>query len=108
MVAFDLLPAGLHQLYAVLEHGFWHARSQAFVLGDVFQTLTWMRLIGGAVFVVGGVIPIAWFIISRARDLKAVTVAAPQVPPAPQAAPAPQVAPAPVQLAAETAATPRL
>ena len=104
MVAFDLLPAGLHQLQEVLRRGLWHARSQAFVQGDVFQTLTWMRLIGGAVFVVGGVVPIAWFVLSRARDLKPAVGAAVRVPPvpAPVAAPvlAPVLAPVPARVPA--------
>jgi nitric oxide reductase subunit B len=76
MVALDLLPAGLHQLDDALRHGLWHARSQAYVQGEAFQTLTWLRAVGGAVFVLGGVLPFAWFVLSRARDLKP-AVAAP-------------------------------
>jgi nitric oxide reductase subunit B len=69
-VLLDLLPAGVLQLDAVLEKGFWFARSQAFIDSPAFQTLTWMRAVGGPIFVVGGLVPIAWFALSRARSLK--------------------------------------
>ncbi len=70
MVAIDLFPVGIAQLNDVLAHGLWHARSQAFVQGDLFQTLTWARIIGGALFVLGGVLPLAWFMATRAYSLK--------------------------------------
>lgn len=71
MVLLDLLPAGIYQLADALEHGLWHARSQALIDSDFFQTVTWLRAIGGAIFVVGGVCPIAWFVITRAWRLRA-------------------------------------
>ncbi len=64
MMAFDLFPIGLYQLWAVLQHGFWYARSEEFLMGNVFQRLTWMRSIGGTVFIAGGVIPLAWFFMT--------------------------------------------
>ncbi len=70
MVALDLFPVGIAQFLDVLENGFWHARSQAFIGGDLFQALTWARIAGGALFVLGGVLPLAWFVLSRARALK--------------------------------------
>lgn len=70
MVVIDLFPVGIAQLNDVLANGLWHARSQAFVQGAVFQTLTWARILGGALFVLGGVLPLAWFMISRANELK--------------------------------------
>jgi nitric oxide reductase subunit B len=71
MVAADLFPVGIAQLLDVLENGFWHARSQAFVQGGLFQALTWARIFGGALFVLGGVLPLAWFVVTRAAALKA-------------------------------------
>lgn len=65
MVLLDLFPAGLLQLQAVFEGGLWAARSRAFVEGDAFQTVTWMRIVGGALFVTGGVLPLAAFVLSR-------------------------------------------
>lgn len=69
MMFLDLFPAGLYQLSVVLEDGFWHARSQEIVTGSVFQTLTYLRSIGGMVFVVG-VLSLIWFILSRWARLK--------------------------------------
>lgn len=69
MLILDTLPAGLLQLNTVLEEGYWAARSQAFIQGTPFQTLTWMRIAGGAIFTLGGVLPIGWFLFSRWRDV---------------------------------------
>ena len=71
MMMLDLLPAGIAQLSDVLDHGLWHARSLAFVHGDLFQSLTWARIVGGALFTLGGVLPLAWFLATRVRSLKA-------------------------------------
>ena len=70
MVAFDLFPVGIAQLNEVLAHGLWQARSRAFVQGDLFQALTWARIVGGTMFVFGGVLPLAWFMVTRAAALK--------------------------------------
>ena len=70
MVLLDLFPAGILQFNAVLESGLWFARSSAFIESGTFQNLTWLRIIGGSMFVLGGVIPLAWFVVSRARHLK--------------------------------------
>lgn len=67
MLLLDTLPAGFLQLNTVLEEGYWAARSQYFIQGTPFQTLTWMRIAGGTLFTVGGVLPIAWFLVSRSR-----------------------------------------
>ncbi|MCD6681810.1 MAG: cbb3-type cytochrome c oxidase subunit I [Burkholderiaceae bacterium] len=70
MVVLDLFPVGVAQLLDVLENGLWHARSQVFVQGPLFQTLTWARVVGGALFVLGGVLPLAWFVLTRSASLK--------------------------------------
>lgn len=70
MVILDLFPAGILQLKSVTENGFWYARSHHFVEGRGFQTFTWMRAAGGTLFVVGGVIPLMWFITTRRKRLK--------------------------------------
>lgn len=77
MVLLDLFPAGVLQLNAVLEKGLWFGRSNEFIESTPFQTLTWMRIVGGSLFVVGGVIPLAWFIVSRAASLKNKRLASP-------------------------------
>ena len=70
MVVIDLFPAGIAQLNEVLTHGLWQARSQAFIEGEVFRTLTWTRIVGGAIFIFGGVLPLAWFMVMRLNSLK--------------------------------------
>jgi len=74
MVLLDLFPAGLLQLNTVIEKGLWFARSSEFIESSAFQTLTWMRIVGGAIFTIGGVIPLTWFILSRRKDLKGAIV----------------------------------
>ncbi|MBS1508531.1 MAG: cbb3-type cytochrome c oxidase subunit I [Bacteroidetes bacterium] len=70
MVLLDLFPAGMLQLSSVIEKGLWFARSAEFIESTAFQTLTWLRIIGGATFVIGGVIPLTWFVVSRSKNLK--------------------------------------
>lgn len=70
MVLLDLFPAGLWQLYNVMENGLWFGRSAAFIESHAFQALTWLRIVGGALFVVGGVVPLAGFIVAGNRHLK--------------------------------------
>jgi nitric oxide reductase subunit B len=70
MVVLDLFPAGAIQFKSVLDHGLWFARSNEFITGSAFESLTWLRGIGASVFLFGGVFPLTWFIVSRARSLK--------------------------------------
>ncbi len=70
MVVFDLFPVGVYQLQDVMANGYAHARAQAFIHGGTFQAYTWLRGLGVAVFVLGGVIPIVWFFVSRWGSLK--------------------------------------
>ena len=70
MMALDLFPVGLYQLAAVFTHGYWYSRTNEFVTGEVWVTMTWMRAVGGTVFLFGGVLPMVWFILSRAGKLQ--------------------------------------
>ena len=70
MVILDLFPAGAIQFKAIVDNGLWFARSHEFIGGGIFETLTWLRGIGASVFFFCGVIPLAWFIVSRIRSLK--------------------------------------
>jgi nitric oxide reductase subunit B len=54
----------------VVEKGLWFGRSAEFIDSNAFQTLTWMRIIGGSIFVLGGVVPLSWAIHSVARHFK--------------------------------------
>jgi nitric oxide reductase subunit B len=66
MMLMDMFPVGLYQLAHIFQYGFWYGRQQSFVTNEVWHTLTWLRSIGGALFLFGGVLPLCWFILSRA------------------------------------------
>ncbi len=70
MVLLDLFPAGIWQFKTVTEQGLWYARSHSFIESTGFQTLTWLRIIGGSLFTVGGVIPLVIFIVKSRKGLK--------------------------------------
>ena len=57
MVVTNLFPRGALQLRAVLQHGYWHARSPAFLRTNVVQMIEWLRLPGDAIFIGAGVVP---------------------------------------------------
>jgi len=63
MVFLDLFPVGIWQFKTVPEKGLWFARSDAFIGSTGFQTFTWLRIIGGALFTLGGVVPLVWFVM---------------------------------------------
>jgi nitric oxide reductase subunit B len=65
MVVLDLFPAGLAQLFATCDQGLWYSRSEVFLQSQTFQTLTWMRAVGGYLFLLGGVIPLVCFVCGR-------------------------------------------
>jgi nitric oxide reductase subunit B len=65
MMFLDLFPVGVYQLVIVLQEGLWYARSSEIVTGPVFKTLTYFRMIGGIVFIFGGMLPLIWFVLSR-------------------------------------------
>ena len=55
MVTLSLLPVGLMQTWASVEHGYWYARSAEFLSGDVITKLRWMRVLGDTLFAAGTV-----------------------------------------------------
>lgn len=76
MMFLDLFPVGLYQIWLVITEGLWYARSTEVVMGPVFATLTYLRTIGGSVFIFGGLLPLMWFVLSRGfRMRKEVDVA---------------------------------
>lgn len=56
MVTFSLLPVGLMQTWASVEHGYWYARSSEFLQTNTMQTLRWLRAFGDTIFAIGAVI----------------------------------------------------
>jgi nitric oxide reductase subunit B len=55
MILLSLLPLGLMQTWASVEHGYWYARSAEFMQTELMQTLRWLRLVGDTVFALGTV-----------------------------------------------------
>ncbi|MEW6167059.1 MAG: nitric-oxide reductase large subunit [Pseudomonadota bacterium] len=62
MALFSLLPYGILQVKASVEHGFWYARSAEFLQQPLMQLLVWLRVPGDVIFSVG-VLALAWFVI---------------------------------------------
>lgn len=72
MVLLDLFPAGVLQFEAVVSKGLWFARSAEFIDSNNFQSLTWLRIIGGSIFTLGGVVPLVQIVIVTAKNLRSV------------------------------------
>ena len=61
MALLTLLPLGVMQLLAAIEHGYAHARSAEFRQQPIVEMLVWMRVPGDTIFSVGAV-ALAWFV----------------------------------------------
>ncbi len=59
MVALSLFPGGVLQVWDVIQHGYWHARSLAYTGTDTTRLIEWWRLPGDLVFIVFGAVPLA-------------------------------------------------
>jgi nitric oxide reductase subunit B len=62
MIVLSLLPVGLMQTWASVEHGMWYARSADFMQSPLMSKLRWLRFIGDTVFTFG-IFGICWFIL---------------------------------------------
>jgi hypothetical protein len=62
MVLLSLLPVGILQTLASVQHGLWYARSAEFLQGPVLEKLRWLRVIGDVIFV-AGVLALVWFVV---------------------------------------------
>ena len=62
MALLTLLPIGIIQLSAAIEHGYWYARSAELMQKPLIQTLVWMRVPGDMIFSVGA-LSLAWFVL---------------------------------------------
>lgn len=58
MVATNLFPGGVLQLWDVLEHGYWHARGPEFLNDHLVRLVEWARLPADLVFIALGVVPL--------------------------------------------------
>ena len=62
MIVMSLLPIGLMQTWASIEHGPWYARNAEYLLQPVMESLRWLRTIGDTVFLIG-VGTLAYFVV---------------------------------------------
>ena len=63
MVVLSILPVGLLQTVASVNHGMWYARSAEFMQQPGMDTLRWLRVVGDSIFAVG-LIAFVWFVFS--------------------------------------------
>lgn len=61
MVLLSLLPVGLLQTWASVEHGLWFARSAEFLQSEGMDTLRWLRIVGDTIFALG-IVGLGWFV----------------------------------------------
>jgi nitric oxide reductase subunit B len=61
MALFTLLPIGIIQLTAAIDHGYWFARSAELMQRPIIQLLVWLRVPGDTIFSVGA-LSLAWFV----------------------------------------------
>jgi nitric oxide reductase subunit B len=62
MALLTLLPIGLIQLNAAIQHGYWYARSAELLQQPIIQLLVWLRVPGDTIFSVGA-LALAWFML---------------------------------------------
>ena len=60
----SLLPVGLMQTWASVNHGYWYARSSEFLDSPILQTFRWMRVPGDTIFALGALILVAFVFTS--------------------------------------------
>lgn len=63
MALLSLLPVGLMQTIASVNHGLWYARSAEFMQTDTLAFFKWLRVIGDTIFAFGAV-GFAWFVLT--------------------------------------------
>ncbi len=69
MVVISLLPVGLMQTWASVDHGYWYARSAEFLQTSTMQTLRWMRAFGDTIFAIGAII-LVYFVFQLSLRFK--------------------------------------
>lgn len=62
MALLSLLPLGLMQTVASVNHGLWYARSDEFLNSGLMDTFKWLRVVGDTLFAIGTV-TLSWFVL---------------------------------------------
>jgi len=60
MVVTNLFPGGVWQLKAVLDHGYWYARSPEFLHTGLMRVIEWLRMPADLVFIGFGILPLGY------------------------------------------------
>ena len=76
MIVLSLLPIGLIQAYASMEHGLWFARSAEFMQQPLIVALRWLRIVGDTVFAVG-ILALGWFVVGLVLAASAALISSP-------------------------------
>ncbi|MDE3199124.1 MAG: cbb3-type cytochrome c oxidase subunit I, partial [Acidobacteriota bacterium] len=71
----SLLPVGLMQTWASVDHGYWFARSTEFLGSPLMQRLRWMRAPGDALFALGAFVLVAFIFSIRMGGKKTAAIA---------------------------------
>ncbi|MEO7031988.1 MAG: cbb3-type cytochrome c oxidase subunit I, partial [Herbaspirillum sp.] len=58
MILMSLFPSGVFQLWDVIQHGYWHARSLEFIGSERALIIEWLRLPGDLIFIFLGAVPL--------------------------------------------------
>ena len=58
MIVFSLFPSGVLQIWDVVQHGYWHARSMDYMSTPRSHLIEWLRMPGDVVFILFGAIPL--------------------------------------------------
>jgi nitric oxide reductase subunit B len=84
MVVISLLPVGLMQTWAAVEHGYWYARSPEFLQNGTVDLFRWLRVVGDTIFT-AGVVALVLFTVGLAtgQSLRRRTAATHPAVPAP-------------------------
>jgi nitric oxide reductase subunit B len=67
MVGTNLFPIGALQLRDALSNGYWHARSPAFFAQPAVHLVEWLRIVGDAVFIALGIVPLVYLAVRMIR-----------------------------------------
>lgn len=62
MALLSLLPVGLLQTVASVNHGLWYARSDEFLGTGLMDTFKWLRVVGDTLFAIG-TLTLGWFVL---------------------------------------------
>jgi nitric oxide reductase subunit B len=81
MVVLSMLPVGLAQTWASIEHGMWYARSADFMQQPWLQTLRWLRAVGDSVFSIGIIALVIFTLRSRIQKTPKDDKQEPALPP---------------------------